>query len=97
MCGQTHLAIMTLCSLPRLDDNVNVRVDSKFQNKPRITQEKEFYCKDFQKGECNLSSPHRSWVKLSYETVEHFCFLCFKAKMGKLPHSLITDDCPNKK
>ena len=67
---------------------------SKFNNK---VQKREFYCRDFQKGECSSPAPHRGWVKNGYENVDHFCFPCFRAKLGKLGHVPNSDDCGQKK
>ena len=58
---------------------------------------KDFFCKEFQKGDCTQQSPHKAWVKNGYETVEHFCVPCFKAKMGKLQHIPNSDECSQKK
>ena len=58
---------------------------------------KEFYCKEFQKGDCGLQAPHRAWVKNSYEIVDHFCFQCFRNKQGKQQHSPVNEECPLKK
>ena len=58
---------------------------------------KEFFCKEFQKGECLLQAPHRAWIRSSFESVEHFCHLCFKAKLGKLPHNPMNEQCTSKK
>ena len=63
----------------------------------RSGQKRDFFCKEFQKGDCNQSAPHKAWIRNSSETVEHFCITCFRAKSGKLPHGSATDDCPNKK
>ena len=47
---------------------------------------KDFFCKDFQKGECSQVAPHKMWIRNSMENVEHFCANCFQAKMGKIQH-----------
>ena len=58
---------------------------------------REFYCHEYQKNECTFLAPHRAWVKNLYEMVEHFCFQCFKAKLGKQTHPLLSDNCPQRK
>ena len=63
----------------------------------RSVQKKEFFCKEYQKSECTLQPPHRAWIRNSYETVEHFCQLCFKAKLGKLPHNPTHESCAMRK
>ena len=63
----------------------------------RTKIKKEFYCRDFQKGECTLQSPHKSWIKNTYENVEHFCLQCYKAKLGKNIHVPGSDECVNRK
>ena len=61
------------------------------------TPKREFFCKDYQKGECSIASPHRLWIKNQYEMVEHYCMPCFKAKMGKLVHVPNSPDCSQRK
>ena len=65
--------------------------------KPRTTQKREFYCREYQKGECQLQNPHRACIKGLYELVEHFCFQCFKAKVGKQAHVPFMDECMQRK
>ena len=75
-------------------------VHSKLEQKtgPKFRQrQKEFFCREFQKGNCHQSPPHKAWIKNSYENVEHFCATCHCAKLGKLQHSPGSDDCVQKK
>ena len=58
---------------------------------------KDYYCREYQKGECVLSDPHKAWIKNGYEQVEHFCSACFRAKLGKQPHMPMSDNCAMKK
>ena len=58
---------------------------------------KEFFCKDYQKCECNLQPPHKAWIRNTYEMVDHFCAACFKAKLGKVQHPAQLDECPSAK
>ena len=30
--------------------------------KPKVSVKKEFFCREFQKGECTLNPPHKSWI-----------------------------------
>ena len=62
-------------------------------NKTRGLPKKEFFCKEFQKGECNLSALHRAWIHNNYELVDHFCLNCSKAKLGKLVHTPGSEGC----
>ena len=57
----------------------------------------DYFCKDYQKGDCTSQSPHRLWIKNQYEMVDHFCLPCFKAKLGKLPHNPTDNACAQKK
>ena len=59
----------------------------------KVSQKKEFFCRDFQKGECSQAPPHRAWVRSSFEIVEHFCAQCYKAKLGKLMHAPGQENC----
>ena len=65
-----------------------VRSDTKFATNfgRKQTQKRDLYCREFQKGECNVQPPHKSWIRNNYEMVEHFCFPCYKEKMGKVAH-----------
>ena len=70
------------------------------KGEPRVVprgrpQKKEFFCRDYQKGDCGIPPPHKAWIKNSYEVVDHFCAGCFKQKLGNVPHG--QDECPNKK
>ena len=78
--------------------------ENKLENKPeyknvpsraKTQKTRDFFCKDYQKGDCQQSAPHRAWICNSMETVEHFCFTCFKAKLGKLTHVPGTEQCSN--
>ena len=63
----------------------------------QTVQKKDYFCKDYQRGECNMQSPHRLWINNKYEQVEHYCIPCFKTKMGKLQHVPNTEQCSQKK
>ena len=55
---------------------------------------KEFYCKAYQKGECNLVAPHKAYVAAKQETVLHICRVCFqKGDKAGLPEG--DSACPN--
>ena len=58
---------------------------------------KDYYCHEYQKGECTLQAPHRSWFRNAFEMVEHYCNPCYKQKLGKLSHMPYTEDCSSKK
>ena len=62
-------------------------------SKNRTMQKKDFFCREFQRGECNQSSPHRAWIRNNFEQVEHFCAVCYKARNGKQPHAPGTEMC----
>ena len=53
----------------------------------RVVNRRDFFCKEFQKGECMQQAPHKAWIRNNNETVDHFCVNCFRAKMGKLDHT----------
>ena len=89
-----HYDIM--CPPKQEEGGAHYRFDNKTQQ-AKTKPKKEFYCKEFQKGECDMTSPHRSWIRNNYEMVEHFCFPCFKVRLGKLNHSPVAENCPNKK
>ena len=80
---------------------VEVEPPKQFKNnvfKTKPTQaRREFFCHEYQKGECNQAEPHRAWVKNSYDQVEHFCGPCYRAKLGKIAHQPGSDGCISKK
>ena len=61
------------------------------------TMKHDFYCRDFQKGDCIQTAPHRAWIRNNSEVVEHFCVSCFRARMGKLPHTPGSEGCSQAK
>ena len=79
-------------------DNKVDRMD-KVDRNPMVTKvrvgpvKKDFFCRDYQKGECNTQAPHKSWIRNNFESVDHFCATCFKAKLGKLTHVPGTESC----
>ena len=62
----------------------------------RNPTKRDFYCREFQKDECNLNAPHKAWIRSSFETVEHFCAPCYHAKLGKQMHVPGSDGCAKK-
>ena len=84
-----------MCTTPHMEGEG--RQETNKGAKSRFMSKKEFYCKDFQKGECNTNAPHRAWVKNSYELVEHFCLQCWRAKQGKLNHVPNNEECSQRK
>ena len=58
---------------------------------------RDFFCREYQKGECNQNPPHRAWVRNNFEIVEHYCSACARAKMGKLSHTPGSDSCSQPK
>ena len=73
---------------PRVEEQ-HSRADLRQPPRVKPTPKKDFYCREFQKGECSLTTPHKSWIKNSYETVDHFCGICYRAKAGKQVNSPI--------
>ena len=71
------------------------RGDGKIANtrQPRVAQKRDYFCKDFQKGECSLQPPHKAWIRSGYEMVEHFCAQCSRQKLGKLNHIPGSEQC----
>ena len=63
----------------------------------KIKTKKDFFCREYQKAECQLNAPHRSWIKNSYENVEHYCAVCYKLKLGKLSHVPHSEGCSARK
>ena len=86
-----------MCPAPQIVEAKEKSEGRVSQNpRPRTTPRRDFFCKEFQKGDCPQASPHRAWVRNSMETVEHFCSLCYRAKLGKQPHVPTSEQCPRK-
>ena len=48
-----------MCPAPQNDNrNDSFRQENKQQNKPRSNPKRDFFCKDFQKGECTMQNTH---------------------------------------
>ena len=69
------------------------RVEKPPPSRAKSQPKRDYFCKDFQKGECTLNPPHRAWIRNSFETIDHYCVLCSKAKLGKLNHVPGTETC----
>ena len=82
---------------PRQEEPSSTMLKAKASSQYRAPSKKDFYCREYQKGECPQNSPHKAWVRNSMESVEHFCSLCFRMKVGKQQHSPTSPECPNKK
>ena len=66
--------------------------------RPRNTvPKKDFFCQEFQRGECNITDPHQAWIKNGFEQVEHFCAQCYRARQGKMHHIPGSEACTSKK
>ena len=63
--------------------------------RPKQPQKRDYFCKEFQKGECMLTAPHKAWIRNTYESVDHFCMQCMRAKLGKLNHIPGSEQCGN--
>ena len=64
--------------------------------KSKIPQKRDYFCKEYQRGDCSQPSPHRAWIRSSMEMVKHFCANCFRARFGKLTHTPGLDGCVKK-
>ena len=85
-----------MCPAPLVDSNSTIGSE-KSATKSKGVSKKDFFCRECQKGECNLNPPHRAWVKTAYEMVEHYCVPCYKNKQGKLLHTPHSETCPIRK
>ena len=65
---------------------VKTKAEKTMTRSQTPTMCRDYFCKEFQKGECLLTSPHKAWICNNQETVEHYCVVCQKAKLGKLMH-----------
>ena len=71
---------------------------SRAATKPRSTVQKcDFFCKEYQRGECTQHDPHQAWIRNGYEQVEHYCVQCYRNRLGKLNHIPGADQCSSKK
>ena len=74
-----------MCLAPVYDSKTEQKLDRGSQlGKNRY--KKGIIFAEFQKGECTLNPPHKAWLRNNYEMVEHFCTVCYHAKLGKLDH-----------
>ena len=53
-----------------------------------------WYCRPYQRGECNRSDPHQAWVFGRGVTVHHMCAKCYLADRKKVPHAESSESCP---
>ena len=71
-----------MCPAPQTEIRMDlVKVDACAQGScVKPTTRKDYFCKDFQKGNCSLTPPHKAWIRNAWEMVDHFCQNCYKAK-----------------
>ena len=88
-----------MCPAPVYELRHAQRADRAPATKPRNmqgTSKRDFYCMEFQWGECQLQAPHKAWIRNAYEMVDHFCAQCYRAKAGKQAHLPGSDQCVKK-
>ena len=88
MCPAPATTTETKSETQKSENRANMR--------PKVVR-KDFFCKEFQRGDCNMQSTHRAWIRNNYEIVEHYCQTCFKAKLGKLGHVPGSEGCSQTK
>ena len=87
-----------MCPAPALiEQKHEYKGEKTAQIKTKTQKTCDYFCREFQKGDCEQQSPHKAWVRNSYEQVEHYCAQCYGAKMGKLFHVPGTDGCSQQK
>ena len=91
-----HYDMMCLAPIGNMPESkIEYRPAPSSKLKPQ--SKKEFFCRDFQRGDCSIPPPHKSWIKNSYENVEHFCGVCYRVKARKLTHVPGAEGCVNRK
>ena len=78
-----------MCPAPSGDTAEKCSNKSITLARPKQLGKRDFFCKEFQKGECRQGAPHKGWIHNSMEMVDHFCAVCFRAKLGKHPLSQV--------
>ena len=93
----SSLAQFDLMCPPIVERHETNKTTTRSSSTVQKVQKKDFFCREFQKGECDQIPPHKLWIRNSYEQVEHFCSLCYKAKLGKLSHNPTQEVCSQRK
>ena len=62
-------------------------------SKSRNPVKKDYFCREYQKGKCLVQAPHKAWIRNAYEVVEHFCSVCYRARLGKIGHTPGSEGC----
>lgn len=76
---------------------VDKKFDLKADSKP--TKLEVYWCKEYQKGECNQTSPHMSQLKADEKPVPvlHICAACWQKNCKRKEHPETDTSCPTKK
>ena len=57
-------------------------------------QDLVWWCPDYNKQACSLSSSHQKVIKGQTRSVRHFCSVCYKNGKAKLEHPKASSACP---
>ena len=85
-----------MCPAPVIETKL-IKQEQPRMSHVRAPNKREFFCRDFQKGDCMQQQPHKLWIRNNLETVEHFCADCYRAKNGKQFHQPGTEKCGSTK
>ena len=67
-------------------------------DKGKVAQTKkafEYYCREYNRGECTLSAPHKAWVKGENRKVLHCCAACLRKDKEIRSHMQSDLSCPH--
>ena len=87
-----HYDLMCVPPLEQKSDRYDHKATAAWA---KTTQKHDYFCKEFQRGECSLTAPHKAWICNTYKNVEHYCVQCMCAKLGKLNHIPRLEQCGN--
>ena len=60
------------------------------------SSDRPWFCRSYQKGDCNKSAPHRGYIQgRGSVTVSHFCAKCFIVDKKQLQHPEFSETCPH--
>ena len=66
------------------------------KDKPKAKKGFEYFCREYNRGECTITAPHRAWVKGEMRKVLHCCASCLRKEKEVRPHPQTDSKCPNK-
>ena len=56
----------------------------------------QWYCKDYNKGECSHDAPHAADVCGKRRQVKHFCAKCWGGDHELRSHAEVDEECPHR-